>query len=213
METYLIVILIILIVLVWIQSAQTVENMGGTPSDAYSMGDVAKSYKDGVLNVGTLNVTSSLNILPPKTIVMWYGTVSNIPAGWALCDGVSTLNDGTKTPNLIGKFIKGRADDGIPSTVAGTPPTVSGPKAINLVTSVTGGVHTHSAPTYILNSPVTTINFVHSGCSSFAGIKHSSAIKSSTIATIGGSHTHSITINQVTDLKPNHYQLIFIMRK
>ena len=213
METYLIVILIILIVLVWRQSVQTVENMGATPSDAYSMGNVAKSYKDGVLNVGALNVTSSLNILPPKTIVMWYGTTSNIPAGWALCDGVATLNDGTKTPNLMGKFIKGRADDGIPSTTPGIPPAVSGDKSINLVTSVTGGVHKHSAPTYLSNWPVTTVNFVYAGCAGFAGIKKSSAIKSSTIATIGGSHDHSITINRVTDLKPNYFQLIFIMRK
>lgn len=212
METYLIVILLILIIAVWLQNVQSVENMGGASADAYSMGDVAKSYNDGVLNVGALNVTN-LNILPPKTIVMWYGTVSNIPAGWALCDGVSILNDGTRTPNLRDKFIKGRADDGIPSTTPGAPPTVFGLKAINLVTSVTGGVHTHSAPTYISNSPVTTANFVYAGCSGFSGIKRSSAIKSSTISTIGGSHTHSITIDRVTDLKPNYFQLIFIMRK
>ena len=50
------------------------------------------------------------SVLPPVslaqyTIVMWYGALASIPAGWTLCDG--TLG----TPDLRGYFVKG-ADAG-----------------------------------------------------------------------------------------------------
>lgn len=38
------------------------------------------------------------------TIVLWYGAIVDIPAGWVLCDG----NNGT--PNLQNKFIVGAGD-------------------------------------------------------------------------------------------------------
>ena len=38
--------------------------------------------------------------MPIGTIIMFNGTASNIPAGWAICDG----NNGT--PNLTDRFIK-----------------------------------------------------------------------------------------------------------
>ena len=46
------------------------------------------------------------SVLPPVslaqyTIVMWYGSLATIPAGWTLCDG--TLG----TPDLRGYFVKG----------------------------------------------------------------------------------------------------------
>lgn len=40
------------------------------------------------------------NILPSGSIIMYNGTTSNIPDGWALCDGTNG------TPNLINNFIK-----------------------------------------------------------------------------------------------------------
>ncbi|MFT4303465.1 MAG: hypothetical protein ACMXYG_02795 [Candidatus Woesearchaeota archaeon] len=38
---------------------------------------------------------------PPGTIVMWSGSIGDIPEGWALCDGTQG------TPDLRGKFIVG----------------------------------------------------------------------------------------------------------
>lgn len=38
--------------------------------------------------------------VPTGTIVMWFGTDANIPAGWAICDGANG------TPDLRGKFIR-----------------------------------------------------------------------------------------------------------
>ena len=43
--------------------------------------------------------------VPQGGIIMWSGSVSNIPFGWALCDGTNG------TPDLRGRFILGRNDD------------------------------------------------------------------------------------------------------
>ena len=56
---------------------------------------------DGDLLVrGTLtaNITA---FFPPGGIIMWSGELSNIPDGWALCDGQNN------TPNLSGRFVVG----------------------------------------------------------------------------------------------------------
>ena len=45
--------------------------------------------------------------VPKGVIVMWFGNVSSIPSGWALCDGTNG------TPDLRDKFVVGaRQDDG-----------------------------------------------------------------------------------------------------
>ena len=46
----------------------------------------------------------SLNILPKGCIIAWNG--NNPPTGWALCEG-GTLSDGTRIPDLRGRFILG----------------------------------------------------------------------------------------------------------
>jgi microcystin-dependent protein len=51
------------------------------------------------------------NGVPKRAIIMWSGTIDQIPAGWALCDG----NNGT--PNLKDKFVLG---------AGGTFPTTGG---------------------------------------------------------------------------------------
>jgi hypothetical protein len=52
--------------------------------------------------------------MPPGAIIIWTGTIANIPGGWIICDG----NNGT--PNLLGKFIEGVA------TAATNPGTTGG---------------------------------------------------------------------------------------
>ena len=63
-----------------------------------------KTLTDPVIN-GTMTGTG--NFIQTGMIVMWSGTIANIPTGWALCDGNNS------TPNLTDKFIVGAAaDDG-----------------------------------------------------------------------------------------------------
>ena len=48
----------------------------------------------------TANETAIQNFLPIGSIIMFSGTMGEIPDGWAICNGENG------TPNLIGKFIK-----------------------------------------------------------------------------------------------------------
>jgi hypothetical protein len=64
--------------------------------------------------------------MPSGCIIMWAGTIANIPTGFVICDG----NNGT--PNLLGRFVEGVA------TAATNPGTTGGS------TSKTTAGHTHT---------------------------------------------------------------------
>jgi microcystin-dependent protein len=54
--------------------------------------------------------TSFVSRVPKGTIVAYYppdGNTTNIPAGWVVCDGKTTLQGNTNVPDLRGKFIVG----------------------------------------------------------------------------------------------------------
>lgn len=74
-----------------------------------------KVSKAGDTISGNLQVAGAINaayvqqggnvLVPRGTVVMWAGGLSNIPAGWALCDG--RVVDGLQTPDLRDRFIVG----------------------------------------------------------------------------------------------------------
>ena len=45
--------------------------------------------------------------IPSGVIVMWSGSVSDIPFGWKLCNGEGVLNNGSRVPDLRGRFVVG----------------------------------------------------------------------------------------------------------
>ena len=69
----------------------------------YVTGDI--SWNTSSLNENSIPVSAVNGNLnqgtPIGTIVMWSGSISNIPNGWAICDGTSN------TPDLRGKFVIG----------------------------------------------------------------------------------------------------------
>lgn len=80
--------------------------------------------------VNPTQVASAIeNVLPFGMIMLWYGSVSNIPTGWALCDGDNN------TPDLRNVFVIGANADynGIATTnVTATPLTIGGSAASSL---------------------------------------------------------------------------------
>lgn len=60
---------------------------------------LSENYYKGTMNVNNLNVNNSFNIIPRGIIIAFNGT--EIPYGWALCDGTNG------TPDLRGRFILG----------------------------------------------------------------------------------------------------------
>jgi hypothetical protein len=87
--------------------------------------------------VGVTRSTSFVGngIIPIGGIIMWSGTIANIPSGWALCNGTNS------TPDLRNRFIIGATADvsSVPNTSITTSNTVTGGTKDAIVVS-----HTHT---------------------------------------------------------------------
>jgi len=66
-----------------------------TTGDLNKLADVTATAAE--LNV--LDGATAQTFFPSGGIIMWSGTIANIPSGWALCDGTNG------TPNLTGRFV------------------------------------------------------------------------------------------------------------
>ena len=77
---------------------------------------------------GELVTAAKLNLwtMPPGGVIVWPGTIANIPSGWVICDG----NNGTT--NYLGRFLEGVA------TAATNPGATGG------ATSKTSSNHNHT---------------------------------------------------------------------
>lgn len=80
----------------------------------------------------------------PGMIMLWHGTVDNIPSGWHLCDGT------VGTPDLRNKFVPGAGDEYAPGDNDAAPDHTH---------DFTGDGHTHNlnrntAGTIIESPPV-----------------------------------------------------------
>jgi hypothetical protein len=89
-------------------TALTASNLTGTVPNSALPADVALTDApaqtfagSNVFAGGVAAVSGGVNyyMVPQGAIILWSGSVSNIPAGWALCNG----NNGT--PNLMDKFV------------------------------------------------------------------------------------------------------------
>lgn len=151
-----------------VASTSKVENLRAEQADkwttsrtvTFATGDVTGNFSiDGSANVSNVALTVSQTnfatpaavstaisaVLPPGSIIMWYGNYTTIPVGWAICDGQNG------TPNLVNKFVIPAAKDinGIPVTeVEGSFKHTGGTAHTVLPThshSITDKSHTHSA--------------------------------------------------------------------
>ena len=118
-------------------------------------------YNSATANTGTAAVVPgfyywdgvkwvSFSTNPVGIIVMWSGLLSNIPAGWALCDG--TLG----TPNLLDRFI-------LSVNTAETPGAIGGNHFYSLTTPQLP-THTHTGTT-----GTESVGHTHSGTTSIDG--------------------------------------------
>lgn len=119
-----------------------------------SIGPFTGSTTQTVDNNSTATATTAFvhSVIPLGSIIMWYGTIIAIPAGWALCNG-QTVN-GVTTPDLRDRFIIGAGNDFVPGNTGGARTT----------TSV--AAHTHG---YSGNSSVESADHTHSGVTASAG--------------------------------------------
>jgi microcystin-dependent protein len=59
------------------------------------------------------NLIGTLNLFPVGGIILWSGSTSNVPTGWALCDGTQG------TPDLRNKFVVGAGSTYNPGATGG----------------------------------------------------------------------------------------------
>jgi len=139
-------------------------------------------------------------------IIMWYGTVATIPAGWYLCNGSNS------TPDLRNRFvIAADADSGgaAKTTVTGTA-TQSGGSADAVVVSHTH-VATDAGHTHTFTASVGTV----SPRGGAGGETYGNAPSGSTTATGNASITNAVPVGSVSGTNQNlppYYALCYIMK-
>lgn len=162
------------------------------------------------------------DLLPPGTVVMWYGTQANVPAGWAICDGsTQNLADGSgtiTTPNLSGRFVVGAGNNGITTYTAGN----NGGEDLTTMTEAEMPSHNH----YISLSTSTNGSHSHASHGKDAGNsydyessgRHVFVAGTSTTSS-SGSHTHSVNgssdnkgSGQAQENRPAYYSLVYMMK-
>ena len=182
-------------------------------------------------------VTAVNDSFPSGGIIMWSGTIANIPTGFVLCDGTNS------TPDLRDRFIIGSGTDSgathdigdtggansltltsgqLPSHSHGVGNLVADSGGSHSHTGSTSNVgnHTHTgantAGTLLTSANLSTNNGfkVTSGNTGAAG-SHSHNITLDT----GGAHSHTVSGNTGSqgsgssiDNRPAYYALAFIMK-
>jgi len=161
-------------------------------------------------NAYNLALSLSVSAVPAGVITMWSGLVANIPAGWALCDGLSGR------PNLKGRFIVGY-DGGDPdyNTIGNVGGTKTHTLTINEMPSHSHPISTNGAHTHTLaGGPFAVwINNEADAGSGSSGNEVSGTGYNNTNS--AGSHTHTIS-NTGGGLphanRPPYYTLAYIIK-
>lgn len=174
------------------------------------------------LNGVSSNLQTQINsVIPSGVILLWSGSVSNIPTGWVLCDGTNN------TPDLQNRFVVGAGDtysvdgtggsstttlisDNLPShthTYSGTTDN----------TSLTGSINKISE-TFASNGGTATGVFTK-GSATATGTPSSPDSGSVGSVTMDASHTHTYSgttdatgSGTAFDNKPPYYALAYIMK-
>ena len=91
---------------------------------------------------GPVGTNGNPGFIPVGGIILWSGTIANIPEGWALCNGTNG------TPNLTSRFVVGAVSDA-DATYA---PGATGGAASVTLTSTQIPAHTHSSGSLVTGS-------------------------------------------------------------
>jgi microcystin-dependent protein len=167
------------------------------------------------LNADAVGGQRASDLVPPGVIVMWSGSVENIPDGWALCDGSNG------TPDLRGSFVVGYDGGDSDYDVVGE----TGGEREHALTAAEIPTHTHTIdpPQYTTGSGGSHSHQIKVGGSSSSGegAERGNYAEYGFTAT-GGAHTHTFDIpafdsgevgaGQVHENRPPYYTLAYIIK-
>lgn len=149
-------------------------------------------------------------LFPKGTILMFGGSISDIPEGWSICDGSNG------TPNLIDKFIKSSTtagdtggDNEVTLTIDNLPPHTHTVESGTVNTSTDGDhSHTYTSPVMGMSDSANDRNVVEStgsGTTSSAGFhSHTIDLSSVVLSTVG--------LGEPIKIEPPYYTLLYIMK-
>lgn len=141
--------------------------------------------------------SSASGTIPVGGIIMWSGTIANIPTGWKLCDGT---ND---TPNLRNRFIVGATSD---ASTGVTFNAITGAVSGAYAPGNTGGETAHQLTTAEMPSHTHSYNeaFYRANSAGSAPVNLASGNGAQNSGSTGGDEYH--------ENRPPYYALAFIMR-
>jgi microcystin-dependent protein len=192
---------------------------------------VIKTTFPNVTGPVTATHTQLSQIIPAGLIAMWSGNTSNVPLGWALCNGQSG------TPDLRDRFIVGAGSTYGTNTNGGSLTTAGGGSHSH--TALEAGAHTHAGATagHALTTaqiPSHTHGLYYTVANSYGGgtgagitaISSASGTNEPNVGSTGsgqahshainsdGAHTHvvSTVVDHTHVATPPYYALAFIMK-
>lgn len=186
-------------------------------------------------STATESTTVYVDNIAPGTIVMWSGSLDNIPNGYALCDGHH------KTPNLVDKFIYSSNEQSKIGQVGGNANNQVQLQSNN-IPLLDGGSHNHSmefdsgshAHAYCVSTPTPpedesaptsykiSENLIRAGGNFAQWVDQKSSethqvTYGSVVNVKGSTHDTTISIGQqnptFVDITPQYVALAFIMKK
>jgi len=181
-----------------LEVAGTAQMTGFKMPTCASNGHVLTSDASGV---GTWQMPVGI---PSGLICMWSGLLSEIPDGWALCDGTNG------TPDLREKFIMGVPPEEDPGETGGansyTLDVAQLPPHYHSGITNPAGAHSHGIPHYGPDA-----------AGGYIGTSNGTYYYGTAYTTSVGNHTHSFTTGTTgsgasIDNLPSYYKLAFIMK-
>lgn len=204
-----------------------VEQLGPVPSKAqrqgvpieYDQTIVLTAFDAALGDVQTASIpvrvepALSKRWVPCGTIALWSGAVSEIPHGWALCDGTAG------TPDLRDRFVVAAGGQYQPGQSGGEEHThrLDGLHPAQAAATNGAPTHTHGFPTNWYARGYTSPYPFQSGSTA---IDTSGNYSSGTQTQAGGAHSHTVPIdfpavrtgNPEGRLRPRWYALCYVMK-
>lgn len=166
--------------------------LAATPAsdDEVYIRDVSEAAAAESKRITIANLLAAAAGVVSGLIVMWHGTIANIPSGWVICDGDNS------TPNLLGKFVEGVA-------TAGTNPGATGG-----ATGKSTSGHYHGIP---MGKGISALD-VGDTYGSDPETSYATQRAEATAQTLSSVVRSSTKTDTISDIRPKFYDVAFIMK-